>query len=307
MEWNEQIWQKIEDYLKGKLPSDEASGFEADIRNNPELAEMVDLYKLQEDGIELLVEKDLKEKLNQWETAPPETPPGSSGFFFRWWILGVLLLCGLVLVVWMWPGTEGDNLAAPDGTEAEFQQEESPSNASDIPDETVDPSDSEEDNSSDQPNREDETIEKQTPPATDYGPIAMANYEPPGFLRQVRGDKSIPKNDLDQAIAAFQEKDFGGCIRILAPKLGNITKQEKQTLAHAYFASGQYDRASSLFGELKEEETFNPDEPEWYLLLSLAANYEKNKTEVDSMISKISREKEHGFYSNAIDLKSQLQ
>jgi len=88
------LHEKIEDYLLGKLSAQEAAAFEADIRNDPELAEEVELHRLILPVPDRLAELAFREKFARWraESEPDPATPLRESAGARWWPAVVLLL-----------------------------------------------------------------------------------------------------------------------------------------------------------------------------------------------------------------------
>ena len=63
MNRDELLFDKIESYLRGKLPPAEAAAFEAELAADPELAALVKTQRLEREGLEWLVERDLMAKM----------------------------------------------------------------------------------------------------------------------------------------------------------------------------------------------------------------------------------------------------
>ncbi|MBK7937421.1 MAG: hypothetical protein IPJ82_10175 [Lewinellaceae bacterium] len=103
MNRDEQIFDKIEAYLRGNLSAPDAAAFEAEIAADPELARLVKTHRLERQGLEWLVERDLLAKMNTWEREAEQqetTPALRISFVRRWWAAGVAAL--LVLGVFGW-------------------------------------------------------------------------------------------------------------------------------------------------------------------------------------------------------------
>ena len=60
----EQYFEQIERYLQGKLPEADARALEAYMDTDPEFAALVQQHRLERQGLELLVERDLLGKMH---------------------------------------------------------------------------------------------------------------------------------------------------------------------------------------------------------------------------------------------------
>ena len=75
---NDKLFEKIESYLKGGLSPEEMTAFENEIKDNPKLAEAVDMHRFEWDAMEVLVETDLRDKMTQWDKPFSLTPSVNS-------------------------------------------------------------------------------------------------------------------------------------------------------------------------------------------------------------------------------------
>lgn len=75
---NDKLFEKIESYLKGELSIEEMTAFEDEIKNNPKLAEAVDMHRFEWDVLEILVETDLRDKMMLWDKPISNTPSVNS-------------------------------------------------------------------------------------------------------------------------------------------------------------------------------------------------------------------------------------
>lgn len=75
---NDKLFEKIESYLKGELSIEEMTAFENEIKNNPKLAEAVDMHRFEWDVLEILVETDLRDKMMLWDKPFSNTPSVNS-------------------------------------------------------------------------------------------------------------------------------------------------------------------------------------------------------------------------------------
>jgi tetratricopeptide (TPR) repeat protein len=59
--------ERIEAYLTGQMTDQESKKLEADLQNNPELAEACNLLKLEQQTLKLLHQQSLREQMNSWK------------------------------------------------------------------------------------------------------------------------------------------------------------------------------------------------------------------------------------------------
>lgn len=63
----DKYFDTIEQYFEGQMSPQEAADFEAEIERNPALKTSVENYEIANDAIELLVEKNLRAELEEWQ------------------------------------------------------------------------------------------------------------------------------------------------------------------------------------------------------------------------------------------------
>jgi hypothetical protein len=120
-----ELFEKIEAYLKGELSPEEMKNFELNIKNNPSLAEAVELHRLEWDAMEVLIENALREKMIYWnkpftydtyssesqEAEKEETQPvklrtahkfNNSQLFYWKWALAASIVLLLVASIWIY-------------------------------------------------------------------------------------------------------------------------------------------------------------------------------------------------------------
>ena len=65
---NFNLYEKIEAYLKGELSAEAAKTFAMEIAANSDLQQQVALHRLEEEAMEVLVEKGLRGKMAIWNS-----------------------------------------------------------------------------------------------------------------------------------------------------------------------------------------------------------------------------------------------
>jgi tetratricopeptide (TPR) repeat protein len=94
---DEALHDRIEQYLLGKLPADEAARFEAEMATDSALADQVALQRLALMGMQRLAARDMRTRFEQWDTEtddPPSeaAPPSKAPINLWFWTSMVLLL-----------------------------------------------------------------------------------------------------------------------------------------------------------------------------------------------------------------------
>jgi tetratricopeptide (TPR) repeat protein len=321
MNFNEQLFDKIEDYLKGKLPVKDVAAFEKEIATDSALAEMVALHRFEQEGMEYLVEKDLTQKLKDWETKPPEDQgkKNDRNSFGRYGF-GLLIIIGIA-AIFFWnqnPGSGGNQDPVKEVIEVKENPVETPSNNPNIEIPEEEPS---------KKNREiaetKEAEKKQSTPKRDpviptqnnYLALAETTHSIPDNLSSgLRStDPEDKQNVLSAGLKAFSADQMDKAIVALSKidkeKNPNEYEQAQEYLAHAYFKTGHYKQAAAIFQSISDQsKMITHDRAEWYLVLSLLPDYKNNKTEIDSFLEKmIAPESYHNYAESAAKLKAELE
>jgi hypothetical protein len=87
----EDLQEKLEQYVRGKLPSDDREILEAALRDDANLREQLRLHRLAVEADEYLLRQQLRENVRQWVADDPNELPATIKFPFKKW-LGILVL-----------------------------------------------------------------------------------------------------------------------------------------------------------------------------------------------------------------------
>ena len=316
MKNDEQLFFKIEDYLRGKLPPEEAAAFEREIAADPELAETVEMHRFEREGLDYMMAEDLRAKLRKWETSPPTTGAPPSPRLRKqktWWLLllAVALLCATVFLFLRKKDPVGLVVPLPEAQLPADTLRQAPAFPADSSLPVA------------QEGRQDgpgKPAYKQ-PDGTRYRPdlIAMATALhdlPPDFYPDnLRGATDGGKNPLAPAVEALQlatpdyQKAIAVLLKITPAQQPAWHAKAQEMLGHAYFGNGQYEEAAAVFKKMSQQQqpSAQRDQSQWYLLLSLLPAYERHQGEVDSLLSEMTAEGSfHEFKPEALQLKSKL-
>jgi hypothetical protein len=318
MNFNEQLFDKIEDYLKGKLSVEQATSFEKEIANDPSLAEMVEMHRFEQDGMEYLVEKDLKQKLKDWETKPP-TDEGKKNDQNPFWKYGLgLLLLAIIASVFIW--NRNTPISDPLSPTEEPASEIPPPNTTpvELENNKEEPAKKKRNIADSDPEKSDPIIPKTDPvkpQRNDYLALAESSYILPDNLSsglRSTGSKET-KNVLSPGLKAFAEDKMDVAIsefnKISIEKNPEEYKQAQEYLAHAYFKNEKYEKASIIFKSIADQSKMTAlDRAEWYLLLSLLPDYKNQTIQVDALLEKMTDpESYHNYADPAAKIKSELE
>jgi hypothetical protein len=316
-------YEKIELYLKKELTHDEMKAFENDIKNNPKLAEAVELHRLEWDAMEVLIEADLKKKMTEWhvpfEVAPsvflekndkndsPLSVSSTSRNRLNW-LLGIAASLTLLTVATVWyfnrPQPQKPEISKTEPT----QKIDTPSVFSPKINEKT-----EDKIATEKPQKQD-TKKVEIPNIKDdknYLAYAYAAYENEGAPTyedmQVRGANN--ENILDDAGKAYDKKDYKKAIDLLKnTPVSDENFSALEILAHAEFQSKNHKTALPVFQNLlKLSGKKSKEKSEWYLLLCYLSDYKNHKTEFNVLSESILAQKEHAYFEGIKNLLSKMK
>lgn len=320
---NEQMQNKILDWLKGYLSDSESAEMKTRAENDPDFASLVEQERLLMQALDRLGQKALRPKIARWrndldnippspkfdETTLPDTklPDGNP---FIWlsqvlkypvWVrilFGILLIGALGLILWL-------NRA----------EERPPSNPSPPP---VIPRNGPVANDSD---KQGENAEQPQPfnsvnlPPT-RTQLAMSFHQPEypskNYVKTPENRESKEISNGIRILKLAQDTLKKGFPRTAIALLNGIAPADSLETdvqlwrGHALFKNGKYEDAISAY-RLYEELTIQTDHAEWYLLLSYLATYPNHKQEFNDLLAKVTGDPGHTFFQQALSLQKQLK
>lgn len=326
----EQRFEQIEQYLRRQMSPEEAAAFEAEMAADPDLTELVQQHRLERQGLELLVERDLLAKMQAWdrETALLQsvTPPRRAGAsplkvlfraaaiaavfvtaFFGWWLLR--------------DSGPGDLAETPPVAETPTKDKKKnpvirkpapvkPGAPKTAPYKEAEPEDKMA--GQEQP-RQPETpapIEEipQSAVAVDYAALAGEFYRERDFIPP-KGSKGGGSASYNQALDNYRDGRLGNVITQLKPKLaeGADALLQQELLAHTYYKNGQFDAAFEEFRAIAAtRKQPYAQRAEWAMALTLLHQMPAKKALFDRVLTGILADPGHPFYSRAKALQARL-
>ena len=274
--------EQIEAYLLGKLDTTQKALFEKRLLEEPALAQAFQLHQLEHQAMEVLLERDLRSKMDAWDAEAP-TPPATQWKKYLWII--VLLTVALA----------GAGIYLLNGR----TQPTTPQNTPPAQKEVPDMANHAQPPISDTPNLpQQKTIVRNSPL------IAMAEraYSDQAILSQLRNTSTDP-----QSVAA--QYASGQYVRVIhatdavSPNAPDYLRQMEMR-GHAFFHLKNYAKAATAFKILAEsnKEPY-AERSDWYLLLALAAQGEMAKKALIQQRSKILSSTEHSYYKPTLQLE----
>ncbi len=254
MKHSDKNFDRIEDYLFGRMSEAEKKAVEDEMAENKELAADLALHKLEHRAMELLAQQELKANLDSWKEersgAGQQEAKVVSLAARRRFLQYAAAACALLLAgffVWFWLGKGPDDAA-----------------------------------------------------------LASRYFDETSITN--RSNTSGLPATLLPALQALQNKEYDRAVDLL----GNITDSNFVTSARllqgeAYFLKKDYSEAVTSFQSVirQGEPILDVHEAEWRLALTyLALGYKG--PEFTDLLNRISNDREHSHYPNAVALKEAL-
>lgn len=319
---DQQLIEKIEAYLAGKLSSADTHAFEADIKTNPVLAEEVELQRLSMLGIDRLAELDLRESFAQWRIeaeAQPPPPPDSipletktTSFTPHAIAIGLFLLIAVAFLLRRYYEQKLEQVQKSRRQteqallDANLRIEELETEVNQLREDLRNV-------------REDsmpgsKTDKNRLPRPTDYAAVSLAKKELLAYASEfdvaVRGAKSDAgpaKNRLNSANTAIKNLQFARGERILEG-IGPADLQYQPALAMLAYVYVQRNKPREAVSTYRKYMKFDSDQDktDWNLCLFYLSDYPYYKTEFQTLLNKILGDSDHFYYSRANALRAQL-
>jgi len=296
----QELFDKIEAYLRRRLPEAEREAFERQIAENPALAEEVEMHHFEHEAMEVLVEQRTRAKMAKWaaEASPPDrTPP------WRWMLPGLAAVALLTaLFLWWRPAT------MPPASEQRV-----PSSPAEPAMEAPRSSESAEETAPIAPTREPAAEEasptavpppvaESVPPEPAYLALATELYGDPEVFSTVRS-----QNAADQLRDDFEAGNYAAVVAALREALPEDLPAQ-QLLGHAYFRMGRYADAASAFDQvLQGDDPALAEEVDYYYLLAQLAQGRQDTPAFAEGLQRLLDDPDHPYYLQARELAARLR
>lgn len=273
------LFEKIEDYLKDRLPPIERAAFEKDIVQNQTLAEEVDLHK---GLIEATGEKEViafRATLEEMAIATEQefSKKTNTRKPINWlWIIGGILLIGLLLIL-IYPRLA--NNKQEDEEQSTFDSSRPIASTAEI--KAIQGKDS-----------------------GTYLALAQTTYTPLEMGSRSNTGQAAT-SPFEQLQDAYQNGDFREVLKLSTNLPENEQMAWLRLRAHANFQLGEYEAAAKDFEELSKNQ-FRGKEDEWYALLTFLVRMPATSDEFLPLLEKIRRDQAHPFQSSAEELFQEL-
>ncbi|MBK8924070.1 MAG: tetratricopeptide repeat protein [Saprospirales bacterium] len=313
-------FEQIESYLQRQMPPEEVRAFEAEIAADPELAALVQQHRLERQGLELLVERDLLARMQAWDRETDlfqQAQPRRAVLRPMAWALRAAAILALAAFgYWL---LQRNNTAVVDEpppvvhTKPEIKPR-APTlrRPSPAPPRQAAPA---EEPSGDMAGQgpapaEPAPIEEIPATAPDYAALADAFFQQRDFV-PLKGSKGGASGSAayNQALDKFQDGKYQDVISKLRPllSLDPDAVQQKELMALSLYQSGQYEEAILLFRDvISSRKQPYAQRAEWALALTLLHQMPAKKPLFDRVLAGMLSNPQHPFYTRAKQLEARL-
>ena len=311
-------FEQIEQYLRGLMPAEEARAFEAEMAADPELAALVQKHRLERQGLELLVERDLFARMQAWEretTLFQQTQPLRGRVRPFAWVWRVAAVLALAVLGWwlLRDQTDSAPVEAPIVHTKPERRPRTPDIRRPAPAQHR-PSLPEEGGPSDGIAEREEPAPIDELPAAgspDYAALATEFYRERDFIPP-KGAKggTAGSASYDRAVEHFQNGRFDDVISLLKPalNLGADALQRKELLALALYNNQQYETAVPYWSEIiAAHRAPYSQRAEWAMALTLLHLQPAKQPLLNRVLSGILADPQHPFHRQALELQARLQ
>lgn len=321
----EQYFEQIERYLQGKLPEADARALEAYMDTDPDFAALVQQHRLERQGLELLVERELLGKMQQWdretEIFQQTTQPSGAVVRPMRWIMraaAILLIAfGTYWILEQYDPASPETNAPITSVKPEIKPRvPTVRRSKPTPPRQADPA------PGDQPTSD---IAQQDPipsnpapieemtgaNAPDYAALADDFFRERDFLPP-KGSKGGQAGSAayNQALDNFQDGKYNDVVSKLKPTLGGGTDaiQQKELLALSQYKTKQYDSAVANFRDIAASgQQPYAQRAEWGMALALLNQMPTKKPLFDRVMANILNNQQHLYYEKAKSLEDRLK
>lgn len=319
MNRDEQIFDQIEAYLRGNMSAQDAAAFEAELAVDPGLADLLNTHRFERQGLEWLVERDLRAKMNAWERDAGQQRPQTTlrpVFVRRWWAaagVAALLLLG-VFGWWLLRPQEDIGGPPPVVTTTKPKPPVSTPPKTSVRPSFKPPGSHGDDRVADSPKPSPArpapsgpTIPEPAPtPATvDYAALASSYYRESDFIQKT-GNGVTESPGYGQALDSYRSGKYAEVEKLLKPlvKLNPNALKTRELLAHSLYRSGRFDEALPYFRDLtNSKDKAVAERSDWALALTLLHKMPAQKALLNTVLDNILANPQHAFYEKAKDMK----
>lgn len=290
------FYEKIEDFLAGKLPAAEAQKMEAARAADPELDAEINWQRAELELAEATIARQIRQQFA--ELRATDAPQPTANFSKKIWLAAALIV-GVAGAFFYFskiskpektPAAEQflptENEPAPQPAEPTFEQpKNSPPPAENLKSKPAPPS---------------------QPIAKNFRKIGAEAYRQPDFSN-IRAAATGENELLAEAIESIENQNFKHAAERLSSVAATSTRA-RYLLAHCYFLDKKFAAASPIFTDLARSGV-QPwaEESEWFELLARLAAGASPDLDFSRKLGKLVGDDGHPFHSEALELAARLK
>ena len=315
---NPELSDKIDAYLNGTLQGEALNAFEKQLATDAALADEVHVFRLEKQGVEILIQDDLKLKMNNWK-APVRSEwdilndeitegGGESPEYLIKLSKRIYTIIGIVFLLTMIGLYFGFKYLVPNKGNTANPPQEMPQKQAEkqIPIVENNNKPSSEINA---PTQKQDPKNAEIPPQNkmDFTALANAIYEKPDFTTDVLKSDNSPNEPIEPFIKYWKSNDYDKIISLAQSvnKNSPVFSRVQEILGHAYFERQNFNEAEKTFSYLAQTDKGDIGEiAAWFQSLSLLAL--KNKDAAFVILKQIEKDKTHRKNEQAAKLLALL-
>lgn len=288
------LHEKLDAYLKGSLNAAEQAEVRQLIDSDKEVAEHLELVRLEQELAEVMVNEKLEEMMKAWneEASSPSAisdsspRPHAGNFPGKWTIGGLVIIVFAGLLIWSWPSDEereAFDVVTETPSSSPQSDETGPSGSASNKAESLQPPSQETMPAPGSAEQEPEAsppianTKETTSPSAEMQQLALAvanTTSPIAGLKIVKRGAQTNKSPLAKGYRLMGE----GKLDEAEPALLTVPESQnrqylnaQQYLAFIYFEKGKYEQVIPILENLTQQPYSQQAEMEWYLALSYLA------------------------------------
>lgn len=310
----EQLYEQIEDYLRGDLPPEARKAVEEEIATNPAAALELRRQQLELEAMQLMLAQELKAKVRQWqaeedddddnETPPPTTPNNATTTNSSAWRKRLLMALAVASAVGVLGWQQGWWWSQQQPETQPTEEKETIPIAADKPDVVTPPQEA--------PQEEGKT--KATKPSNPAPPLAKADLQAlanpfyeglPETTTRTGTKPNAPSSSLTAPRRAFDAGDFPLALALLdsIPPNSGYETGALELRGHALYQLKRYAAAAEAFAAVAAS-GLPPyaERAAWHQAVALVPLLPASRSQIDVLLAAIREDENHPFAAKASQL-----
>ncbi|MBK8568207.1 MAG: hypothetical protein IPN76_34110 [Saprospiraceae bacterium] len=297
----EEIFDRMDDYLMGRLVPEEVKAFEADLARHPEWQEEFELRRIEHEGMDLLVEDKLRAAMSRWDEEK-NAPKKNSG---RWYIIAMVLsIAALSVVFFLKKGANTTLLPSSKPSLDSLKNDAQPIDNQTLPTGKQDLPVANSDEKIQSPDSPTPNAQRQ--PASALAEKSVGDLDMSLGTRGDEDEKTLALADsLDAALVA---KDYRRLLQLTEQPVGAQAATLQYIRGWAYFKLGNFAGAEKIFEKLVAENNARLYvKSQRMLMYSLLAQFPKQEKALEKLLDGVLGAASHPLKTEAEAVKRAIQ